>query len=111
MLLDPPEATVYVDIREIQETVELQGVKIDIRGLEDGLTAELSETESDIAITGKISHMRRLERKDVAIYADLTGLTPGTYEVELSVAVPDQTMQTELSWMMTVPKVVVTVKE
>jgi len=111
VLLDPPEATVYVDIREIQETVELQGVKIEIRGLEDGLTAELSETESDIAITGKISHMRRLERKDVAIYADLTGLAPGSYEVELSVAVPDETMQTELSWIMTVSKVVVTVKE
>ncbi len=111
VLLDPPEATVYVDIREIQETVELQGVKVEVRGLEDGLTAELSDTESDIAITGKISHMRRLERKDVVIYADLTGLAPGTYEVELSVAVPDETMQTELSWIMTVSKVVVTVKE
>lgn len=111
ILLDAPEAMVYVDIREMQETIELQGMNIEIRGLEDGLTAELSDTECDIAITGKVSHMRRLERKDVTIYADVTGLMPGTYEVELGVAVPDETMQTELSWMMTVPKVVVTVKE
>ena len=55
--------------------------------------------------------MRRLERKDVTIYADLTGLVPGTYEVELGVAVPDQTMQTELGWTLSVPKVTVTVKE
>ena len=111
ILLDEPAATIYVDIREKQETVQLQGMTVEIRGLEDGLTAELSKTECDIAITGRISHMRRLERKDVTIYADLTGLVPGTYEVELGVAVPDQTMQTELGWTLSVPKVTVTVKE
>ncbi len=111
ILLDEPEATIYVDIREKQESMQLQGVPIEIRGLAKGLTAELSSLEADISITGKISHMRRLERKDVTLYVDLTGLSSGTYEVETGVSIADRTMQTELEWTLSVPKVTVTVKE
>jgi len=82
-----------------------------VRGLDDGLTAELSYTEGDIIITGRISQMRRLERKDVTLYVDLTGLVPGTYDVEMGVGIADETMQTELEWILSVPKVTVTVKE
>ena len=111
VLLDEPEATIYVDIREKQESMQLQGMPVEIRGLADGLTAELSDTEGDIIITGKISHMRRLERKDVTLYVDLTGLVPGSYDVEMGVGIADKKMQTELEWMLSVPKVTVTVKE
>ena len=111
VLLDEPEAMIYVDIREKQESMQLQGMPIEIRGLADGLTAELSDTEGDIIITGKISHMRRLERKDVTLYVDLTGLVPGSYDVEMGVGIADKTMQTELEWILSVPKVTVTVKE
>ncbi|MBQ4611513.1 MAG: hypothetical protein IJB30_07215 [Clostridia bacterium] len=111
ILLDEPQATIYVDIRERQESLQLQGIPIEIRGLAEGLSADLSYSEGDIIITGKISHMRRLERKDVALYVDLTGLVPGSYDVEMGVDIADDTMQTELEWILSVPKVTVTVKE
>ena len=74
-LLDDPNITVYVGIREKQDSVQFKGVPVETKGLAKKLTAELSAAECDVNITGRTSLMKLLQRKDVSVYVDLTGLT------------------------------------
>lgn len=50
-LLDDPNITVYVGIREKQDSVQFKGVPVETKGLAKKLTAELSAAECDVNIT------------------------------------------------------------
>ena len=67
-LLDDPNITVYVGIREKQDSVQFKGVPVETKGLAKKLTAELSAAECDVNITGRTSLMKLLQRKDVSVY-------------------------------------------
>ena len=54
-LLDDPNITVYVGIREKQDSVQFKGVPVETKGLAKKLTAELSAAECDVNITGRES--------------------------------------------------------
>ena len=110
-LLDDPNITVYVGIREKQDSAQFKGVPIETKGLGKKLTAELSATECDVSITGRTSLMKLLRRKDVSVYVDLTGLTAGTYKITPMVSLASKEMQTDLQWTVSLPAVTVTIKE
>lgn len=110
-LLDDPNITVYVGIREKQDSVQFKGVPIETKGLGKKLTAELSATECDVSITGRTSLMKLLRRKDVSVYVDLTGLTAGTYKITPMVSLASKEMQTDLQWTVSLPEATVTIKE
>lgn len=110
-LLDDPNITVYVGIREKQDSAQFKGVPIETKGLGKKLTAELSATECDVSITGRTSLMKLLRRKDVSVYVDLTGLTAGTYKITPMVSLASKEMQTDLQWTVSLPEVTVTIKE
>ena len=110
-LLDDPNITVYVGIREKQDSAQFKGVPIETKGLGKKLTAELSATECDVSITGRTSLMKLLQRKDVSVYVDLTGLTAGTYKITPMVSLASKEMQTDLQWTVSLPEVTVTIKE
>lgn len=110
-LLDDPNITVYVGIREKQDSAQFKGVPIETKGLGKKLTAELSATECDVSITGRTSLMKLLRRKDVSVYVDLTGLTAGTYKITPMVSLASKEMQTDLRWTVSLPEVTVTIKE
>ena len=76
-LLDDPNITVYVGIREKQDSVQFKGVPVETKGLAKKLTAELSAAECDVNITGRTSLMELLQRKDVSVYVALSGLAAG----------------------------------
>ena len=110
-LLDDPNITVYVGIREKQDSAQFKGVPIETKGLGKKLTAELSAAECDVNITGRTSLMKLLQRKDVSVYVDLTGLTAGTYKITPMVSLASKEMQTDLQWTVSLPEVTVTIKE
>ena len=110
-LLDDPNITVYVGIREKQDSAQFKGVPIETKGLGKKLTAELSATECDVSITGRTSLMKLLQRKDVSVYVDLTGLTAGTYKITPMVSLASKEMQTDLQWTVSLPEATVTIKE
>ena len=110
-LLDDPNITVYVGIREKQDSAQFKGVPIETKGLGKKLTAELSATECEVNITGRTSLMKLLQRKDVSVYVDLTGLTAGTYKITPMVSLASKEMQTDLQWTVSLPEVTVTIKE
>ena len=110
-LLDDPNITVYVGIREKQDSAQFKGVPIETKGLGKKLTAELSAAECDVSITGRTSLMKLLQRKDVSVYVDLTGLTAGTYKITPMVSLASKEMQTDLQWTVSLPEVTVTIKE
>ena len=110
-LLDDPNITVYVGIREKQDSVQFKGVPVETKGLAKKLTAELSAAECDVNITGRTSLMKLLQRKDVSVYVDLTGLAAGTYKITPMVSLASKEMQTDLRWTVSLPEVTVTIKE
>lgn len=110
-LLDDPNITVYVGIREKQDSAQFKGVPIETKGLGKKLTAELSAAECDVSITGRTSLMKLLRRKDVSVYVDLTGLTAGTYKITPMVSLASKEMQTDLQWTVSLPEATVTIKE
>ena len=110
-LLDDPNITVYVGIREKQDSAQFKGVPIETKGLGKKLTAELSAAECEVNITGRTSLMKLLQRKDVSVYVDLTGLTAGTYKITPMVSLASKEMQTDLQWTVSLPEVTVTIKE
>jgi len=111
VLLDEPTVTVYVDIREKIEESLFSGLAIEVRGLERGYTAELAVPTADITILGRVSLMRLLERNEVGLYVDVTGLQPGEHTLDIGVSLPTTDMQTELIWELATPKVQLTISE
>jgi len=108
-LLDDSTVTLYVDIREKQQSASFQDVEVEQRGLAKGLTATLSDGAPDVTVTGRISLIRLLEREDIRLYVDLTGLSEGTHKVPIAAAFKNADMQTELEWTAEPTEVTVTI--
>jgi len=85
----PPGVTIIGDqtvlvqagVSPIESSVTLAGEKIDIIGLENNLTAQVSPLTVDIIISGPLSLLDTLTRQDVRVSVDLTGLPAGTYQL------------------------------
>ncbi len=77
------EQTVLVQagVSPIESSVTLAGERIEIIGLESGLTAQVSPTSVDIILSGPLSLLDTLTRQSVRATVDLTGLSAGTYQV------------------------------
>ncbi|MDP1544403.1 MAG: CdaR family protein [Anaerolineales bacterium] len=77
------EQTVLVQagVSPIESSVTLAGELIEIIGLENGLTAQVSPTSVDVILSGPLSLLDTLTRQSVRATVNLTGLTPGTYQL------------------------------
>ena len=83
------EQTVLIQagVSPIESSVTLAGEKIDIIGLESGLTAVISPTTVDVIISGPLSLLDTLTRQGVHATVDLTGLPAGTYQITPNVEI------------------------
>jgi len=83
------EQTVLIQagVSPIESSVTLAGEKIEIIGLENGLTAAVSPTTVDVIISGPLSLLDTLTRQGVRATVDLTGLPAGTYQITPSVEI------------------------
>ncbi len=77
------EQTVLIQagVSPIESSVRLAGEKVEMIGLDNGLTALVSPTTVDVIISGPLSLLDTLTRQDVRATVDLTGLTAGTYQI------------------------------
>jgi YbbR domain-containing protein len=77
------EQTVLIQagVSPIESSVTLAGEKVEIIGLENGLTAVISPTTVDVIISGPLSLLDTLTRQGVRATVDLTGLPAGTYQI------------------------------
>ena len=87
------EQTVLIQagVSPIESSVTLAGEKIEIIGLENGLTAAVSPTTVDVIISGPLSMLDTLTRQGVRATVDLTGLPAGTYQItpDLEILIAD----------------------
>ncbi len=77
------EQTVLIQagVSPIESSVTLAGEKVEIIGLENGLTAQVSPISVDVIVSGPLPLLDTLTRQDVRVTVDLTGLGVGTHQV------------------------------
>lgn len=77
------EQTVLVQagVSPIEGSVTMAGEIIEIVGLENGLSAQVSPISVDVILSGPLPLLDTLTRQSVRATVDLTGLSVGTYQV------------------------------
>lgn len=101
---------VRVNIRQKLEKHTFPDISIDVRGLGKNLAATLDVIAVDVTLEGQISLISELSRKEVGVYADVTGLSAGTYEIELRLSLPSEAMLAEVSSVFSIETVKVTIR-
>ena len=89
---------VRVNIRQKMQTLSFSAVPVEVQGLGKKLAATLNLSSTNVTITGQVSLMSALSRDDVVVYADVTGLSAGTYQVELRLGLPNESMLSEVTY-------------
>lgn len=102
---------VYIDIREKVIERDFDSIQIGTEGLERGLKATLSRDTTDVTISGRISIVDLLERRDVMAYVDLTGRGVGDHDVEVEIYLGDDDTTLEADIISSVQQIRVTISE
>lgn len=79
---------VSVAITPIEESTWVQRAPM-IQGLDERYQAELSPRLVEILVAGPLPRLEALQPGDVQVVLDLTGLEPGTYNLQPSVILPE----------------------
>jgi YbbR domain-containing protein len=85
----PEGVTIVVDqtvliqtgVSAIESSITLDGEKVEIIGLENGLTAIVSPLTVDVIVSGPLPILDTITHQDVRITVDLTNLELGTHQV------------------------------
>ena len=87
--LSTEEVMVTIHISEKELTRTIEKVSATLKGTtEDGLSAKLDDKNTfSVTVTGPFSQITALERSNVMLYADVSGLKPGTHDVPLECAI------------------------
>ncbi|MDR0840219.1 MAG: hypothetical protein LBN26_02375 [Christensenellaceae bacterium] len=109
-LLDDPTVSIFADIRERTETRVFTDVPIEIIGLPRKQSATLSMESGSVTVVGRVSLMRQLQRGDVQLHIDVSGMTPGEHTAQVVVKLPSESMTNELSCVLSVHTVTVKIK-
>lgn len=79
--------TVQVGVAPIEGTRPVSYRPVEVVGLEEGLRAQVSPQTVDVILSGPSPVLDSLLSSDVQVRIDLTGLTPGTYQLTPIVSV------------------------
>jgi YbbR domain-containing protein len=72
---------VNVGISPIQSNLTLVNIKIEVVGLEDGSSVQISPVEVDVILSGPAPLLDTLLLQDIRVIVDVTGLEAGTYQL------------------------------
>jgi YbbR domain-containing protein len=78
---------VQAAISPIQSSFTLSGQKVQVTGLPSNLDAQISPATVDVILAGPLPTLDILRRQDVQVTVDVSGLTPGSYQLTPSVQV------------------------
>jgi len=82
-------AQVSIQISEIIEEKEFTISKVEIRNLNEQLTAKAEETELVILVRGSALDLEKVTSENLIGYLDLTGIDVGSHEVLVSFELPE----------------------
>ena len=104
----PGEIAVTAEIAE--KTIErtLRNVDIDVEGTAEGLSAKLSTRQSTVQLTGAYSFIDALEREDVRLFVDASGLYEGRHTLPVQIRIDNAQ---EFTCALSVPEVTVTLTQ
>lgn len=77
------KAEVFVNIREITDTLEFERVEVRTKNLANGRTARVSVPYIDVTVIAGLSRIPNITLSDVVPYVDLDNLGPGTYTLDI----------------------------
>ena len=83
------EQTVLIQagISPIESSVTLAGEKVDVVNLGAGLSVQVSPVTVDVIVSGPLPLLDKLNRQDVRVTVDISGLGVGTHQVPAKVEV------------------------
>jgi hypothetical protein len=94
------EQSVQVDvgISPIQSNLTLSNIKVEVVGLADGLSAQISPFEVDVILSGPAPLLDSLLLQDIRVIVDVVGLAPGIYQLKprIEILVADITVESIL---------------
>ena len=109
-LIGEQSVTVKVGIAPIESSRTISYRPVEMIGLAIGLSASLSPQTVDIIISGPLPVLDSLAISDVHVQVDLTGLTPGTYQLIPKVSLVQQKVKVESILPGTVEVIITNVK-
>ena len=89
---------VGVGISPIQSNLTLSNIKVEVVGLADGLSAQISPFEVDVILSGPAPLLDSLLLQDIRVIVDVVGLAPGIYQLKprIEILVADITVESIL---------------
>ena len=78
-LISSESYNVFIQIEEKYSTINLFDIPIEVRNLADGLKADISINVGKILITGPLSVIDAIGKKQVTLYVDASGLGEGDH--------------------------------
>lgn len=108
-LLDDDTVSLYINIREKTAEEVYTSVPISVNNLGRKLNAQLSDESADVYIKGRVSLLNAIDRGDVELYIDLSGLEAGVYQIPVELKLPKEEMINELTSVLSVETVTVTI--
>ncbi len=82
-----PTVMVHVGVSPLEGSLTLASQKVEIIGLEQGLTGRVSPAFVDVIISGPLPMLNKLTSSDVHVIMDLSGEGIGTYQKQPSVTI------------------------
>ena len=110
-LLDSATISVLLEVREMVLSQTFEQLEIHVYGKQGSVKVAMDTSTVDLTIEGRYSLVSILMRSDVKVLVDVTGLSPGTYTLPLSVLVRDETATVELTTTLSVTEVNVTISQ
>lgn len=108
-LLDDDMVSLYINIREKTDEEIFTSVPISVENLGRKLNAQLGAENADVYLKGRVSLLNSIERGDVELYVDLSGLEAGVYQLPVEIRLPKDEMINELTFVLSVETVSVTI--
>ncbi len=108
-LLGDSTVSVYVNIRQIRQTITYATIPIEIQGLSRSQNGALSAETVTVVATGPISIMNRLQRGDITAFVDASALENGVYELPVKIEFSTEEQQQGIYVELSVENVTITV--
>ncbi|NLI54539.1 MAG: hypothetical protein GX417_09485 [Clostridiales bacterium] len=110
-LLDSTTVSILLEIREMVISQTFEQLEIQVHGIQSKANVTLDIPAADLTVEGRYSLVSILSRSDVQLFVDVTGLTPGVYQLPVSVWVRDEAATIELTTTLSVAEVTVTIDQ
>jgi len=108
-LLDSDTISILLEVREMVIDKTFEQLEVSVLGRQGRTVITLNPAKLDLTVEGRYSLVNMLSRGDVSVTVDVTGLTPGTYTLPVSLLVRDEKATAELTATLSVKEVTVTV--